>query len=127
MGADKRLVSRPDRVKVWLAVIALVSPVPAFISDTCYGWRGYNMARWSSRLLRWMFYLTTLVTTDTFAKEVKLFNLGGFFIDRYRLLAQTYYNRQQRLVTARYLAGYLWVRSPPWPAPLPPYTWRCRR
>ena len=95
-------------VSPWLAVIALVSPVPAFISDTRYGWRGYNMARWSSRLLRRMFYLTTLVTTDTFAKEVKLFNLGGFFIDRYRLLAQTYYNRQQRLVTARYIAGYLW-------------------
>ncbi len=94
-------------VSPWL-VIALVSPVPAFISDTRYGWRGCNMARWSSRLLRRMFYLTTLVTTDTFAKEVKLFNLGGFFIDRYRLLAQTYYNRQQRLVTARYIAGYLW-------------------
>jgi len=72
-------------VSPWLAVIALVSPVPAFISDTRYGWRGYNMARWSSRLLRRMFYLTTLVTTDTFAKEVKLFNLGGFFIDRYRI------------------------------------------
>src|SRR3982075_761913 len=35
-----------------LAVIALVSPIPAFIADTRYGWRGYNIARWGSRLLR---------------------------------------------------------------------------
>jgi len=37
-----------------LALIVLVSPVPAFIADTRYGWRGYNIARWSSRLLRRM-------------------------------------------------------------------------
>jgi ATP-binding cassette subfamily B protein len=91
-----------------LAAIALVAPIPAFISDTRYGWRGYNLARWSSRLRRRMIYLVTLVTTDTFAKEVKLFNLGQYFIDRYRMLAQAYYDRQQRLVTARYIAGYLW-------------------
>jgi ATP-binding cassette subfamily B protein len=95
-------------VSPWLAAIALISPIPAFVSDTRYGWRGYNMARWSSRLLRRMFYLTTLVTTDASAKEVKLFNLGPYFIDRYRLLARTYYERQRRLVTSRYVAGYLW-------------------
>jgi ATP-binding cassette subfamily B protein len=55
-----------------------------------------------------MQYLTNLVTTDTFAKEVKLFSLGGFFIERFRLLASTYYDRQRRLVTARYVASFLW-------------------
>src|SRR5712692_1615864 len=71
-----------------LAVIALVSPIPAFIADTRYGWRGYNIARWGSRLLRRMNYMVTLVTTDSFAKEVKLFGLGGYFINRYRLIAK---------------------------------------
>ncbi|MDQ6885181.1 MAG: ABC transporter ATP-binding protein, partial [Candidatus Dormibacteraeota bacterium] len=37
-----------------LALIALVSPIPAFIADTRYGWRGYNIARWGSRLMRRM-------------------------------------------------------------------------
>src|SRR5437016_8172615 len=64
-----------------LAVIALVSPIPAFIADTRYGWRGYNIARWGSRLLRRMNYLVTLVTTDSYAKEVKLFGLGRYFIE----------------------------------------------
>jgi ATP-binding cassette subfamily B protein len=91
-----------------LALIALVSPIPQFISNTRYGWRGFNLARWASPLRRRMQYLTTLVTTDTFAKEVKLYGLGGFFIERFGLLARTYYDRQRRLVSRRYLAGSLW-------------------
>ena len=63
-----------------LALLALLSPIPAFIVDTRYGWRGYNIARWGSRLLRRMTYLVSLVTTDTFAKEVKLFGLGHYFL-----------------------------------------------
>jgi len=91
-----------------LAVIALLSPIPAFIADTRYGWRGYNIARWGSRLLRRMNYLVTLVTTDSFAKEVKLFGLGDYFIKRYRLIADAFYGTQQRQVVRRYSVGYLW-------------------
>jgi ATP-binding cassette, subfamily B, bacterial len=89
-----------------LAVIALVSPIPAFIADTRYGWRGYNIARWGSRLLRRMNYLVTLLTTDSYAKEVKLFGLGGYFIDRYRLIAKTYYSSQRAQVARRYMTGF---------------------
>src|SRR5713101_1775052 len=89
-----------------LAVISLVSPVPAFIADTRYGWRGYNIARWGSRLLRRMNYMVTLVTTDSFAKEVKLFGLGGYFINRYRLIAKAYYSSQRAQVARRYMTGF---------------------
>src|SRR5947209_15249457 len=71
-----------------LAALALVSPVPAFIADTRYGWRGYNIARWGSRLLRRMNYMVRLLTADSFAKEVKPFGLGEYFIQRYRLIAK---------------------------------------
>jgi len=84
-----------------LALLALLSPVPAFIADTRYGWRGYNIARWGSRLLRRMNYLVTLLTTDSYAKEVKLFGLGRYFIDRYRLIGNAYYGRQRRQVVRR--------------------------
>src|SRR5205814_5523950 len=89
-----------------LAVLALVSPIPAFIVDTRYGWRGYNIARWGSRLLRRMTYLVSLVTTDTFAKEVKLFGLGHYFIDRYRLIAKVFYDTQRSQLVRRYMTGF---------------------
>jgi ATP-binding cassette subfamily B protein len=91
-----------------LALLALASPIPAFIADTRYGWRGYNIARWGSRLLRRMNYLVQLVTTDSYAKEVKLFELGDYFIERYRLIAEAFYGSQRRLVTRRYLIGFAW-------------------
>jgi ATP-binding cassette subfamily B protein len=91
-----------------LAVLALLSPIPAFVADTRYSWWGYRIARWNSRLLRRMNYLVQLVTTDTFAKEVKLFGLGHYFIERYRLLSDTYYERQRGQIMRRYIAGYLW-------------------
>ena len=89
-----------------LALLALVSPIPAFIADTRYGWWGYNIARWGSRLQRRMNYLVTLVTTDTFAKEVKLFGLGGYFIARYKLIAEAFYASQRRQVARRYMTGF---------------------
>ena len=89
-----------------LAVIVLISPVPAFIADTRYGWRGYNIARWGSRLLRRMNYMVNLVTTDSFAKEVKLFGLGHYFIERYRLIANAFYDSQRSQVVRRYLTGF---------------------
>jgi ATP-binding cassette, subfamily B, bacterial len=91
-----------------LALLALVSPIPAFIADTRYGWRGYNIARWGSRLMRRMNYLVSLVTTDSFAKEVKLFGLGGYFIERYRLIATAFYGSQRAQLVRRYLIGFAW-------------------
>src|SRR3954462_10873779 len=55
-----------------------------------------------------MDYLTTLVTTDSYAKEVKLFGLGPYFIDRFGQLSRVYQDRQRGLVVARYLAGFVW-------------------
>lgn len=92
----------------WLALVALISPIPLFISDARYGWWGYAVARRNSPIRRRMLYLLTLLTTDTYAKEVKLFTLGNHFLRQFRTLAQGYYEDQRALVTRRYLAGYAW-------------------
>jgi ABC-type multidrug transport system fused ATPase/permease subunit len=54
-----------------------------------------------------MNYMVTLVTTDSYAKEVKLFGLGGYFIDRYRLIANAYYGTQRSQVARRYMTGFV--------------------
>src|SRR6266550_931778 len=90
-----------------LGIVVLISPIPAFIADTRYGWRGYNIARWGSRLLRRMTYMVNLVTTDSFAKEVKLFGLGQYFIERYRLIASAFYDSQKSQLVRRYMTGFV--------------------
>lgn len=92
----------------WLALIALLAPVPSFISDARYGWWGYAIARRNSPIRRRMVYLLSLLTTDTYAKEVKLFTLGKHFVENFRNLATGYYSEQRSLVSRRYLVGYAW-------------------
>jgi ATP-binding cassette, subfamily B, bacterial len=92
----------------WLALVALAAPIPAFISDARYGWWGYAIARRNSPVRRRMVYLLQLLTTDTYAKEVKLFTLGRHFVEQFRRLAQGYYEAQRGLIARRYLMGYVW-------------------
>ena len=92
----------------WIAAAALVSPIPAFISQSRYGWWGFQVMRRQSPLRRAMTYLTTLMTTDQYAKEVKLFTIGEYFIDRYRTVSSTYYEATRKLLVRRYLASFGW-------------------
>ncbi|WP_116101058.1 ABC transporter ATP-binding protein [Amycolatopsis thermalba] len=91
-----------------LAVVALAAPVPAFISQSKYGSRAFMLALWMSPIRRRMDYLNSLVTTDTYAKETKLFGLGPYLVDRFRRLGQNYYARERRLTTRRNLVGTAW-------------------
>jgi ATP-binding cassette subfamily B protein len=92
----------------WVAAAALISPIPAFISGSRYGWWGFQQMRRQSPVRRVMSYLTTLMTTDEYAKEVKLFTAGDYFIDRYERTAAAYYDETRQLLVRRYLAGFGW-------------------
>jgi len=93
----------------WLAIVALLVPIPAFFSSTRYGWRGYQLMRRQSPERRLMAYFVTLMTTDTYNKEVKLFNLGEFFIDKFWDLATTLYKQDRKLLLRRYNINFLWT------------------
>jgi len=92
----------------WLAVISLVVPIPAFIFSTRYGWKGYRLMRRQSPERRLMNYFVTLMTTDTYNKEIKLFNLSSFFIARFKTVATKLYLQDQALALKRYLITFGW-------------------
>jgi len=91
-----------------LAVVVLLAPIPAFISQSKYGARAFMLALYVSPIRRRMEYLSSLVTTDTYAKETKVFGLGPYLVDRFRRLGQTYYARERELTTTRNLVGTAW-------------------
>jgi ATP-binding cassette, subfamily B, bacterial len=92
----------------WLAIVALIVPIPAFFSSTRYGWRGYQLMRRQSPERRLMAYFVTLMTTDTYNKEVKLFNLGDYFIGKFWDLATGLYKQDRKLLLRRYNINFLW-------------------
>jgi ATP-binding cassette subfamily B protein len=91
-----------------LALVALLAPIPAFISQSKYGSRAFWLTLMMSPLKRRMDYLSSLVTTDTYAKETKLFGLGPYFVDRFRRLGVVSYERQRKLTVNRNLSSTSW-------------------
>ena len=91
----------------WIAALALLAPIPAFFADMRYGWWGYQLMRRQSPLRREMTYYGNLLTTDTYNKEIKLFTLGGLFIDLYRKQAQKFYEQARGIIVPRYSASFL--------------------
>jgi ATP-binding cassette subfamily B protein len=91
-----------------LAVVALLAPLPAFISQARYGARAFILTFISSPIRRRMDYISSLVTTDTYAKEIKLFGLGSYLADRFRRLGRVNYERQRGLIVKRNVASQAW-------------------
>lgn len=93
----------------WLAIIALIVPIPAFFSSSRYGWRGFQLVRRQSPERRLMAYFVTLMTTDIYNKEIKLFNLSEFFTERFWSLATKLYQQDKQLLLRRYSLNFVWT------------------
>lgn len=91
-----------------LALIALLTPIPAFISDTRYGRESFLVTKRQATAQRLMFYLTHLMTTDSYQKEIKIFDLGHFFLERFQSIATGFYNENYNLLTRRSRSRVLW-------------------
>ncbi len=93
----------------WLAIVALIIPIPAFISSAKYGWIGYQRMRRQSPERRKMSYIQSLMTTDTYNKEIKLFTLGNYFITQFRQFANKFYEENKVILLRRYLMNFVWT------------------
>jgi ATP-binding cassette subfamily B protein len=68
----------------WAPIVLLVAGVPAFIAETKFSGDAFRMLRRRSPERRKQLYLEHVIATDTYAKEVKLFELGPLLLERYR-------------------------------------------
>jgi ATP-binding cassette subfamily B protein len=95
-------------ISPWLALFTFIAPLPGFISDSRHGHRSFMVARWASPVHRRMDYISSLLTTDTFAKEIRIFGLGDYLLSRFKLLAGTFYSRQSNAIRRRAHASSRW-------------------
>lgn len=93
----------------WIALVGLIIPIPSFIANTYFGLKNYWMLRWQSPEKRQQVYLNAVLTTDEYNKEVKLFNLSQYFLQRYQELADKFYFQNRRLQTVRSFSNFFWT------------------
>jgi ATP-binding cassette subfamily B protein len=110
-------------VNPWLMLLLLIAVIPSFLGESHFNNRGYAMYRRQTPERRELDYIRYVGASDETAKEVKVFDLSGFFIDRFRSLSNKFYEANKKLAkqragwgsffsflgTAGYYAAYVYI------------------
>lgn len=81
----------------WLLLLLVIAVLPAFLGETHFASLEYSLLyRWTPER-RQLDYLRYLGASDETAKEVQMFGLADWLTDRYRALADRFYEENKRL------------------------------
>ena len=91
----------------WLMLLLAVALIPAFVGEAHFNALGYSLNfQWTAER-RQLDYLRQVGASVETAKEVKIFNLHSFLIERYRALADRFFQANRALARKRMLWGTL--------------------
>ncbi len=85
----------------WLILLLFVALIPAFLGEAYFNERSYSLAYSRTADRRELDYIRQTGASVETAKEVKIFGLNGFLIERYRKLAADFYLANRRLAIRR--------------------------
>ena len=85
----------------WLLLLLAVAVVPGFLGEAHYASLEYSLLyRWTSER-RQLDYLRYLGASDRPAKEIQMFGLAPWLVERYRTLSARFYEANKRLAIRR--------------------------
>jgi len=85
----------------WLMLLLVVAILPGFLAETRFAALQYSlMFRWTQRR-RELDYLRYVGASDATAKEVQLFGLAPWLVERFRRLSQAWHSENRRLAIRR--------------------------
>jgi ATP-binding cassette subfamily B protein len=85
----------------WLIALLLLALVPAFLGEAHFNAQSYSLDFVRTPERRELDYVRQTAASVETAKEVKIFGLNGFLIDRYVRLATDFYAANRRLAMQR--------------------------
>lgn len=89
----------------WLIVLLVIAILPAFIGESYFNDQTYALTRSQTPQRRELDYLRYIGASDETAKEIKMFSLSGFIIDRFRLLSDKFYTDNRKIAIKRSVWG----------------------
>jgi len=93
----------------WLLVLLALALVPAAIGELHFNRQGYRINFQRTPERRQVDYLRYLGSSVETAKEVKLFGLDGFLVERFARLSEAMYDDNRRLAVRRAAWGSLFA------------------
>ncbi|TKK69313.1 ABC transporter ATP-binding protein [Ilyomonas limi] len=85
----------------WLILLLLIAIIPAFLGESYFNDRSYVLSRRQTPQRRELDYMRYIGASDETAKEVKLFDLSSFLIQRFQTLANRFYTDNKQLSIRR--------------------------
>jgi ATP-binding cassette, subfamily B, bacterial len=89
----------------WLMLLLVAAVLPAFLGETHFAFLGYAKNFRQTPIRRQLDYLRQAGATKEGAKELRLFNLSGFFTRRFAKLSDVIYEQDVKLARRRLRIG----------------------
>jgi ATP-binding cassette, subfamily B, bacterial len=90
----------------WFFLLLVAAIVPSFLGETRFAMLAYSILyRWTPER-RELDYLRFLGASNQSAKEVKIFGLQGYLVDRARNLFERFYEENRALAVRRAVSGF---------------------
>jgi ATP-binding cassette subfamily B protein len=89
----------------WLIVLLFIAVLPSFLGESYFNDKNYSLGRRQTPERRELDYIRYIGASDETAKEVKLFNLSNFLVERFRQLSEKFYSDNQKLAIKRSVWG----------------------
>jgi ATP-binding cassette subfamily B protein len=93
----------------WLILLLFVAVLPAFLGESYFNDKNYSLSRRQTPERRELDYVRYVGASDETAKEVKIFDLSGFFIEHFRKLSDKFYTDNKSLTIRRSVWGTLFA------------------
>jgi ATP-binding cassette subfamily B protein len=85
----------------WLILLVFFAVLPAFIAESYFNDKTYSLSRRQTPERRELDYIRYVGASDETAKEVKIFDLSNFFIERFRQLSDKFFKDNKHLSIKR--------------------------
>ena len=113
------------RFSPWAVALLILAGLPAFLAEAKFSGEAFRLFRWRAPESRMQIYLESVLAREDYAKEVKLFELGPRFLDRYRDIFTRLYREDRDLTlrrdawgfglgllgTTALYGGYVWIAA----------------
>jgi ATP-binding cassette subfamily B protein len=93
----------------WILLVLIACILPTFLVETRFAFLGYSLRTRQTTARREMEYFRVLGGSRESAKELKLFGLRSFLVDRYTKLSEGVYGEMVTLYRRRLFAGVLFA------------------